>query len=92
MVQQLSITDLVRNFSDYINRVFYKKEHFVVLKGNRPVAELRPLPEARTLGDLFSVLGQQHRLSDEEAETFMDDLKDIREEMNSLPLRDPWDS
>ncbi len=92
MIPHLSITDLVRNFSDYINRVFYRRERFVVLKGNRPVAELRPVPEARTLGDLLDMLDQIPRLSDEEASAFADDLADVRAEFNANTLRDPWDS
>lgn len=92
MISHLSITDLVRNFSDYINRVFYRRERFVVLKGNRPVAELRPVPEARTLGDLLDMLDQIPRLSEEEASSFSDDLADVRAEFNDNTLRDPWGS
>ncbi len=92
MIQKLSITDLARNFSDYINRVFYKRERFVVIKGNRPVAELRPIPEVQTLGDLLSMFDQTNMLSDEEAKSFAKDLDSSRNDFNAAPLRDPWDS
>ena len=46
----LSVTEMVRGFSDYVNRVAYRGERFILVKGRKPVAELRPLPAGRLLG------------------------------------------
>lgn len=44
MGQTLSVTEAARHFAEYINRVAYRGESFVLVRGNKPVAELRPLP------------------------------------------------
>ena len=32
MEYTLSVTELVRNFADYVNRVFYRRERFVLTR------------------------------------------------------------
>jgi antitoxin (DNA-binding transcriptional repressor) of toxin-antitoxin stability system len=44
MAQTLSVTEAARHFAEYINRVVYRSEAFVLVRGNKPIAELRPLP------------------------------------------------
>ena len=77
----LSVTELVRNFSRYVNRVIYREERFVLLRGRKPVAELRPIPSGRSLGELDSLLHSLPRLSKAEAESFAEDLEKIRHEV-----------
>ena len=43
MSQTLSVTEVARHFAEYINRVAYRGECFVLMRGNKPIAELRPL-------------------------------------------------
>ena len=50
MAQTLSVTEAPRHFAEYINRVVYRGESFVLVRGNTPIAELRPLPAGRRLG------------------------------------------
>ena len=52
MVQTLSVTEVARHFAEYINRVSYRGECFVLVRGNKPVAELRPLPAGKRLLEL----------------------------------------
>jgi len=47
----LSVTDVARHFSEYINRVTYKGDRFVLVKGGREVAELKPVPKGRRLSE-----------------------------------------
>jgi hypothetical protein len=47
-----TVTEVARNFSDYIGRVLFRRERFVLLRGNRPVAELRPVDVGVPLADL----------------------------------------
>jgi antitoxin (DNA-binding transcriptional repressor) of toxin-antitoxin stability system len=44
MAQTLSVTEAARHFAEYINRVVYRGEPFVFVRGTKPIAELRPLP------------------------------------------------
>ena len=92
MEHTLSVTELARNFSEYVNRVLYRRERFVLMRGNRPVAELRPVPEGRTLGDLQKILASLPHLTPEEANEFAEDLKAARTELAEQKIRDPWDS
>jgi antitoxin (DNA-binding transcriptional repressor) of toxin-antitoxin stability system len=62
-----SVTDFLRDFSDYINRVAYRNERFVLVRGGKPVAEVSPVAPARRLGDLPSLLTSLPRLPPEEA-------------------------
>jgi antitoxin (DNA-binding transcriptional repressor) of toxin-antitoxin stability system len=88
----LSVTEAVRNFSDYISRVAYRHETFVLRKGNKDVAELRPLPAGRMLGDLPSILRSLPHLGHEDATSFAADIDRAREDLPREPLRDPWAS
>lgn len=53
--------------------------------------EPRPLPpgEAKTPGE---VLVSLPRLTPEEADSFAEDLRKVRTELNRLPTRDPWEA
>lgn len=88
----ISVTDVLRNFSDYINRVAYRGERFILVRGGKPVAELSPVPAGTRLGDLPSLLDSLPRLSGEEAGAFSEDLDRARAELDVGSLRDPWES
>lgn len=88
----LSVTEMVRGFSDYVNRVAYRGERFILLKGRKPVAELRPLPAGRLLGELEEILRTLPILSVDEAAVFAADLEDVRAELAQEGLQDPWQS
>jgi len=86
-----SVTEVLRNFSDYINRVSYRGERFVLHRGGKAVAELVPAPPAgRRLAELPSVLASLPRLGESEAASFADDLDAGRKAL-SEPV-DPWAS
>lgn len=90
MATRTSVTDLNRNLSDYINRVTYRGERFVLTRGGRDVAELVPtVTVGRPLADLPSILESLPRLGDEEARRFAEDLDDMR---RGGPPDDPWES
>ena len=74
----LSVTEMVRGFSDYVNRVAYRRERFILLKGRKPVAELRPVPTGRLLGELEDVLRSLPALNAAEAADFAADIEEAR--------------
>ncbi|MCX6348399.1 MAG: hypothetical protein NTV79_02700 [Candidatus Aureabacteria bacterium] len=88
----LTVTEVVRHFSDYVSRVVYRHESFVLRKGKKPVAELRPLPRGRRLGDLPDILRSLPHLSKKDTGAFAADVEAARLALASDKLRDPWAS
>ena len=87
-----SVTDVLRNFSDYINRVVYRGERFVLIRGGKEVAELGPVPAGTRLGDLAALLESLPDLDDASARSFEADLDEARAELSVHGPDDPWES
>jgi antitoxin (DNA-binding transcriptional repressor) of toxin-antitoxin stability system len=92
MAQTLSVTEAARHFAEYINRVVYRGESFVLVRGNKPIAELRPLPAGRRLAELPALLASLPHLSATDAAQLADDLMAAREVLAREEVRDPWPS
>lgn len=92
MPKSMTVTEAVRHFSELIERVRFYDERFVLTKGGKPVAELRPVsPSTRVyVTDLPAILAELPHLESKEAARFADDLAASRRIL-SLP-RDQWDS
>lgn len=89
----VTVTEAARHFSDYISRVAYRHESFVLCKGKKPVAELRPLPSGRRLGDLPGILQSLPHLTKRDAAAFAKEVDDARKALDAgSSLRDPWAS
>ena len=87
-----SVTEVARNFAEYVNRVAFRGEHFVLMRGRRAVAELRPVPSGMRLGDLPGLLASLPRLGSDDAAAFEEDLAIAREQIGQMPERDAWES
>ena len=88
-----TVTEVLRNFSEYINRVSYRGERFILTRGGKPVAALVPPPPAgRRLADLPGMLESLPHLGPDEAARFAEDLDHLRSLSGSLPPADPWAS
>lgn len=87
-----SVTDVLRNFSDYINRVAFRGERFILVRGGKPVAELSPVPAGTRLGDLMSLLASLPELGEEAAASFERDLDGARAELSGHGPEDRWGS
>jgi hypothetical protein len=85
-----TVTEVARNFSDYINRVVFRHERFVLLRGNRPVAELRPVHLGVPLAELPALFASFPHLDPEDAAAFAADVEAARAALDALPVRDPW--
>lgn len=92
MPQSLTVTEVVRHFADYVNRVAYCRESFVLVRGNKAVAELRPLPVGRRIAELPGLLASLPHLVGDEADAFAADLDAARNELTQMEVRDPWPS
>ena len=92
MSQTLTVTEVARHFAEYINRVAYRSECFVLMRGNKPIAELRPVPAGKRLVDLLALCASLPHLSPTEAAQLADDLTAARETLARAEVHDPWRS
>jgi antitoxin (DNA-binding transcriptional repressor) of toxin-antitoxin stability system len=88
----VTVTEVARHFADYLNRVAYRRESFTLMRGNKPLAELRPLPAGTRLADLPGLVASLPHLSASEAAEFGDDLDAARDELARAEVHDPWPS
>lgn len=89
---RLSVTEMVRGFSDYVNRVAYRGERFILLKGRKPMAELRPVPAGKLLGELDALLRSLPALTAAEVESYAADIEEARAGLPEEGRSDPWQS
>ncbi len=89
-MSNVTVTQMARNFADYVNRVAYRRESFTLLRGKKPLAELRPLPTGARLAELPSLIASLPRLSAAEAGDFADDVTAAQGELGEV--RDAWPS
>ncbi|MGH9947016.1 MAG: type II toxin-antitoxin system Phd/YefM family antitoxin [Pyrinomonadaceae bacterium] len=87
---EITVTEMARSFAEYLNRVAYRGERFILTRGNKPIAELRPVPTGRKLSELPEIFASLPHLTQEEADDF---ARDIEEARNSVRKEnyDPWD-
>jgi len=84
----ISVTDASRNFADFVNRVHYQKQTFVLLKNGIPFARLVPAGEPVCRGrDLAEALAEVN-LTDAQARAWHRDLKTARKKLKAP--RDRW--
>ena len=90
MSVRVSVTEFVRGFADYINRVAYSGEAFVLVRGRREIAEVRPVQPGRRIRELPQLLDSLPRLGRGDAQRFQEDV--TRASSEFLADRDPWES
>jgi hypothetical protein len=91
-MSDVTVTQVARHFADYVNRVAYRRESFTLVRGKRPLAELRPLPQGKLLSELPALFASLPRLSSGEAADFADDMAAAQEDLSSAEVRDAWQS
>jgi antitoxin (DNA-binding transcriptional repressor) of toxin-antitoxin stability system len=89
-MSEVTVTQVARNFAEYVNRVAYRRESFTLVRGKKPLAELRPLPAGARLSELPGLLASLPRLTEAEAGEFAADLDASRDELDEA--RDAWQS
>jgi antitoxin (DNA-binding transcriptional repressor) of toxin-antitoxin stability system len=92
MSQTLTVTEVARHFAEYINRVAYRGECFVLVRGNKPIAELRPLPAGKRLAELPALCASLPHLSPTDAAQLAVDLTAAQEALARTEVHDPWQS
>ncbi|MBI3601026.1 MAG: hypothetical protein HY097_10365 [Nitrospinae bacterium] len=92
MEKTVSATEVVRKFSEILNSIKYRGDHYTIMRGGKPVASISPVDthlKERTLSELRELIKKIPRLGDE-AERFEKDLKKIVINQPSMPEKDRW--
>lgn len=92
MSVSISVTEVVRNFAEYVNRVAYRRESFVLMRGSRAVASLTPVPQGRPLRELPVIMEMLPRLDPDDAADFERDLTRAAAELDAQGVDDHWES
>lgn len=92
MSRSVTATELARNLAEYLNRVAYRGESFVVQRGSRAVAELRPVPSGIRGADFLARYRSLPHLTPTEAAALAQDIDAARKELGQIPVGSPWDS
>jgi antitoxin (DNA-binding transcriptional repressor) of toxin-antitoxin stability system len=87
----VSVTEVARNFSKFINRVVRRGEDFVLTREGKAVAELRPVSAGRKISELPKLFASLPRLDAEEAAAYARDVDAAREELAQKSYHDPWE-
>lgn len=90
MESTLTVTEAARNFSDLINRVVYRGDAAILTRNGKPVARIVPEGLKKNTGrDLAEFWRKRAPMTTQEADSFSNDLSEIRSEANR-PQRDLW--
>ena len=92
MSGKLSVTEAARNFSDLVNRVFYRGESMDLTRGRKVVARVVPpeasrAPTGLEVAEMWKAIPH---LSTEEADSFAHDIENARDSLNQTPSA-KWD-
>ena len=93
MEKRISATRAVRDFSEVLNTIKFQGVHYIIERGGKPVASMKPIDEKadfKTLGELKGLLKKLPRL-DEELDAFAADLEDIRKDQPPVVMGDLWE-
>ncbi len=92
MEKTVSATEAVRKFSEILNSIKYRGNHYTILRGGKPIASICPVEtplRERTLSEIKGLLKKLPRLGDE-AEKFEEDLKKIIKHQPLMPEKNRW--
>ena len=93
MKKRITATQAVRDFSEVLNTIKFKGVHYIIERGGKPVASMKPIDDTKdsmTLGDLKALLKKLPRL-DEECDVFASDLENIWKDQPLMALGDVWE-
>lgn len=77
-MKTVTVTDAARNFSDFINRVYYQGESALLVKGGRPMVKVTPAHRSNTAAELAELWPTFAHLSVTEAGLLADELETAR--------------
>lgn len=92
MTETLTVTEAARNFSDVVNKVFYRGDSMELTRGGKVVARIVPAvdiepPTGRQVSTAWKAMVH---LTEAEAEAFAKDVESGRKALNQDPAS-KWD-
>ena len=93
MEKRISATQAVRDFSEVLNTIKFKKVHYIIERGGKPIASMKSIDEkidSITLGELKNLLKKLPRL-DKELDAFVSDLEEIFRNQPLMSAGDLWE-
>lgn len=93
MEKTIMATEAVRKFSEILNTIKFKGDHYIIERGGKPVAYMGPVEEAiriRKLKELKHILKSLPKLG-EEIDSFKADLEELIKAQPSLPKEIKWE-
>ena len=92
MIQTITVTDAVRNFSELLNSIRYRGERYTILKGGKPAATIGPAAgsvKERKLSDLKEIVRNLPRL-EEDGDAFARDIAQAIAAQPPVSEVNPW--
>jgi prevent-host-death family protein len=93
MEKCITATQAIRDFSELLNKIKYKGDHYIIERNGKPVAYMEPVKETKkvkTLKELKFLLNELPSL-DDDLDAFAADIENICENQPSLPERSIWE-
>jgi len=92
MIQTITVTEAVRNFSELLNSIRYRGERYTILKGGKPAATIGPAAgslQERKLSDLKDIIRNLPRLEDD-GDAFARDIAQAIASQPPVGEGKPW--
>ena len=92
MEKHITATRAVRDFSEVLNTIKFKGVLYIIERGGKPIASMKPIDEKiepMTLGQLNFLLKKLPRL-EEERDAFASDLEEIARNQPPMSTADLW--
>jgi antitoxin (DNA-binding transcriptional repressor) of toxin-antitoxin stability system len=93
MIQTITATDAVRNFSELLNGIRYRGDRYTILKGGKPAATIGPAAgsvKERKLSEIKEILRTLPRLEDD-GEAFARDIAQAIGVQPPVGKGNPWE-
>lgn len=90
MSKTITVTEMSRNLAEYMNQVAYRRESFRITRGNKEIAELRPVKRGLKGSEVLTLFKSLPRLSPEDAEALAKDYYEMKAS-ESAEDYDPWE-
>jgi antitoxin (DNA-binding transcriptional repressor) of toxin-antitoxin stability system len=92
MIQNITVTEAVRNFSELLNNIRYRGEEYTIMRGGKPAATIGPAAgsvKERKLSDLKDIMRNLPRLEDD-GEAFARDIAQAIMVQPPVGEGNPW--
>lgn len=91
MYTTVTVTEAARNFSDLINRVFYRQQTYSLIRNGLIVAQLVPPVSTLTVQEFVNQWQARPHLDSEDASAWEQELAELRVTAGA-PQEHVWDS